>query len=664
NYWFAEASSYGYIRYEVVADTNVKAAIYEFPNDTIAVKASLIRKIKYSSFNREGVDDGGFIACRQGNKAYLMENRKKQWFKWIDMDALPGDKWLMIETNTSSQGVIDYVEVSYRDTLNMEGQKIPVIRMFPSCTSRFHSTNDFTSRIRMLGYYNIDYLSINNYPEAYANGMINYPLQDAMYMGLLCAQNGDKNLNTSFLKMYVSENNPWMYAKGIVECDSLQAPIWIKDTQNTVKKVPKCKLGMGEEVFTVSEKLFPLYEKREADYQRILLKSKISEDKGELLTVPVVVHIVYNPATPNEKISEAQVQTFLEEINAAYTSTQKDQVRTEFKDVVGNPNIKFVLATKNPQGEASTGIVYHTTTQDYFQLAGSEITQKYNFKFDSTGRSYNWDNQKYINIYVVDLGGMDTLTDIGGFVTEPLVSTPEQNEEMIQWLSNGKYTLWENWIKGKEAQQIDGLTVDTWYTFGGANASNPDATIKTAVHELGHYLGIRHPNIVLITGGEKTLLCDDGFEDTPWTHYTQYAETSCQNAVMQCGNLVQVENYMDYALPCACMFTKEQVAYMRTFLKDCRKNMGQAPIHNEKTALQKTIQIYPNPNHGDFYVQLDATWHTPQVSIYNVLGVQIPIFVSSNATSLHLSSDLLKRGLYILKVSENEKIETITFSVK
>ncbi|MEG1762891.1 MAG: zinc-dependent metalloprotease [Bacteroidales bacterium] len=669
NYWFAEESFYGYIHYEVVADTFVKAAIYEFPNDTLAVRGSVIQKTKYSTFTPQGVKTGSFIACRQGNKAYLMEKRKKQWFKWIDMDAQAGDKWLMIETANNSQGIIDYVEVSYRDTLTMDGKKIPVIRMMPSCTSRFSTNKDFTSRIRMSGYYNIDFLSINYYPEVYANGLINLPIPEVIFVGLLCAQNGDKTLATPNLERYVKSNNAWMYEKGIVDCDSLQAPP-PRDKQmsrsNFLTNTQNFTLGVWGENIQTDPRHFALYEKWEEDHQRILKKSRMTNDNGEELKVPVVVHIVYNPATPEEKISETQVHKFLEKINQAYTTTKEQEVRADFKNVVGNPNIKFVLANRDPENNPSSGILYHTTKTSYFPMIGdTSIVKKYAFKFDENGQALNWDNEKYINIYVADLGGMEGKSNIGGFVTQPVATDKASGDDLLKWLSGENSRFWEQWIVSDEAKKLDGLTVDTWYTFGGAQEKNPQATCKTAIHELGHYFGIRHPNIILITNDGKTLVLDDGFEDTPLTHYTQYAETACDNPVMQCGNLVQVENYMDYALPCACMFSKEQSAYMRTFLKDCRKNMqADSTVKNIQIAAKKTICLYPNPNQGEFYLQLNEDWHTPEISVFTLLGNEIPIVKRGNGTEFQISSSVFKSGLYILKVKDKDRVETRIFSIK
>lgn len=668
NYWFADEYTYGFIRYEVVADTFVKAAVYEFPTDTISVEASLIRKIKFRADDTVGAVTGEFLACKRGNTSYVWEKRKKQWFKWIDMDAKPGDRWLMIETSNGSQGVIDYVEVAYKDTTEIDGQKIPIIRMMPACTSRFTTGNDFTSRIRMTGMYNIDFLSLNFYPEVYANGMINKPIPEVIYLGLLCGKNGDKELVRPILEEYVRDNNPWMYEKGIVDCDSLQAPKRPENSptlSGSLERLKKISGAFSQEIIETDNDLFPLYEKWEEEYQEILHKSRTQADDGSVMEVPVVVHIVHNPADSREKITEAQVYAFLEEINAAYTQTKENQVREEFKSAVGNPNIKFVLTTTDEDGNLTSGIVYHETTKDYFPLTGKEITEKYAFKFDALGKPYNWDNQKYINIYVADLGGMDGKTSVGGFVTQPL-TTSETYGDMLEWIQAGKSDFWRKWIPGKEAQAIDGLAVDIWHTFGGASAQNPNATSKTAIHELGHYFGIRHPNIVLVTDSDgKTLLCDDGFEDTPWTHYTQYAETACDNTVTQCGNLVQVENYMDYALPCAAMFTKEQVAYMRTFLKECRNNMGQVKdsVGIGQEGEKMVIKVYPNPNKGTFYVETGSEWLSPKLRVYTVLGVEVPIQIESRGNRVFVSSDVLKKGLYILKINEGLRMETCKFSV-
>ena len=84
--------------------------------------------------------------------------------------------------------------------------------------------------------------------------------------------------------------------------------------------------------------------------------------------IPVVVHIVYNGGESSpQKLSDAQVESQIRVLNEDYNATNVDisKLPGVFQPLIGNPNIRFFLATRDPQGQPTSGITRTPT-----QLAG------------------------------------------------------------------------------------------------------------------------------------------------------------------------------------------------------------------------------------------------------------------------------------------------------
>jgi hypothetical protein len=66
------------------------------------------------------------------------------------------------------------------------------------------------------------------------------------------------------------------------------------------------------------------------------------------------------------------------------------------------------------------------------------------------------------------------------------------------------------------------------------------------------------------------------------------------------------------------------------------------------------IKVYPNPNSGEFTVYVSSLTDNSLVQIYNGLG-QLLVSEKLNETSVHLNLRTLPKGLYIVKLKENDK---------
>jgi hypothetical protein len=102
-----------------------------------------------------------------------------------------------------------------------------------------------------------------------------------------------------------------------------------------------------------------------------------------LITIPTVVHVVHNK--PRENISKAQIQSQMTALNQDFRATNPDtsKVPDAWKGLVADPKIKFQLATSDPDGKRSDGIVRVQTDRTSFGPV-DEV------KRDRTGGSTAW----------------------------------------------------------------------------------------------------------------------------------------------------------------------------------------------------------------------------------------------------------------------------------
>jgi len=281
----------------------------------------------------------------------------------------------------------------------------------------------------------------------------------------------------------------------------------------------------------------------DAEHQKALdaIRQPSYRSDGVVHTIPIVIHIVYE--NQDENISDAQVQSQLDVLNTDFRKMNEDasMVPSVFANLVADAEIEFCLATLDPNGNPTTGITRTSTNV-------SEFGNNNNVKFDNTGGKTPWNASHYLNIWVCDLAGT-----VLGFATSP----------------------------GTNAA-FDGVVID-YDDFGTLEetATFPHNRGRTATHEVGHYLGLKH-----IWGGGNCDV-DDGINDTP---LQEVSHNNCPTfgsaSTVTCGSQDMFMNYMDYVDDrCMFMFTTEQVALMRFHLENSRSTLLQStPIACDPTS--------------------------------------------------------------------------------
>jgi hypothetical protein len=251
--------------------------------------------------------------------------------------------------------------------------------------------------------------------------------------------------------------------------------------------------------------------------------------------IPVVVHILYRADTDN--LSDEQVASQIEVLNEDFAGTNDDikNVPPIFVDRIGNPGLRFALATTDPSGAPTTGITRRKITTPSFGVDDR-------MKAESTGGTDPWDTARYLNIWVCRLSG-----GVLGYAQFP-GGPPETDGVVILSSAFGR----------------------------GGTAAAPFDLGRTTTHEVGHYLNLSH-----IWGEARVPTCTDtdSVDDTPNQWGPNFGKPTFPSA--SCDNTPDGDlfmNYMDYVDDdTMVMFTDGQVARMHAALEFSRPDLGLAP---------------------------------------------------------------------------------------
>ena len=113
-----------------------------------------------------------------------------------------------------------------------------------------------------------------------------------------------------------------------------------------------------------------------------------------VITIPVVVHVIYNTTTQN--ISDAQIQSQITVLNNDFRRTNADQ--TTLWPQAADSEIQFCLVNVDPNGLSTTGITRTQTSVTSFSTNDA-------MKFSAQGGKDAWNTSKYLNIWVCNIGG-------------------------------------------------------------------------------------------------------------------------------------------------------------------------------------------------------------------------------------------------------------------
>jgi hypothetical protein len=271
------------------------------------------------------------------------------------------------------------------------------------------------------------------------------------------------------------------------------------------------------------------------DVENLDIKNWISKNTSSsksmpnLITIPVVVHVIYKNSSQN--ISDAQIFSQIDILNEDFRMNNSDasSVPSAFAGAAADCEIEFCLAVRDPNGNVTTGITRTYTTTSIFSGYTS-------MKYSSTGGQDAWNTSDYLNIWVCNLA-----SGLLGFATFP-----------------GGNSI------------TDGVVCDYAYFGNTGTAISPYDLGRTATHEVGHWLNLYH-----IWG--DSYCGNDYVSDTPKHEESNYGCPSYPHASSCSGTGSSGEmfmNYMDYTNDaCMFMFSTGQKNRMRATLNGSRSSL-------------------------------------------------------------------------------------------
>lgn len=384
--------------------------------------------------------------------------------------------------------------------------------------------------------------------------------------------------------------------------------------------------------------------KRSLIDQQIANYAVSSGNRSEAIyRIPVVFHVIYNNAAQN--LSNEKIIEQLDILNKDFGRLNEDtaNTRSEFLPVAASTGIEFYLAQWDPQGNPTNGITKTPTSQSSFINFQFDLNR---MKSSSTGGVDAWDVNQYLNIWVCNLA-------------IPIINTP-----FILGYATPPDGA-PNWPSGTAAEEpeYDGVVLHYEVVGENPNASGVLATVnkgRTATHEVGHYLGLRH--IWGDAQGQDGCSVDDGIEDTPNCAEAQqqtcdFNSNSCSDAPIDFPD--QIENYMDYSDEnCMNMFTRQQANAMRYVIENFRQDLILSNRHVE--FYSNSIKLFPNPTSDilNWEVSNPTKNVFKQIQILNVDGRIIKV-QNDNSSSINLSD--LSSGIYCIKFLTDESQTSLRF---
>tara|TARA_B100001113_G_scaffold242280_1_gene199283 strand:+ start:10 stop:1317 length:1308 start_codon:yes stop_codon:yes gene_type:complete len=374
-------------------------------------------------------------------------------------------------------------------------------------------------------------------------------------------------------------------------------------------------------------------------------KNWILENRNnkEVITIPIVVHVIYRQTHANigigTNIPNFQIEDQIRILNEDYSKTNSEfpnPPRNTFVNYAGNPNIKFCLATTDPNGNPTTGVTRTQSTKNSFNYN----TESNDMKRDNTGGKDGWNPSKYLNIWVCDIASSGN-TSVLGYAYLPGLQS------------------WNAWK--------DGLVVDFQH-FGTVGNSSSTSDGRTPTHEIGHYLGLYHTFCEASGGG----CCDNdntwgsNVYDTPATDDVYYGNVNANTNNNTCNDLLygfnadlldMDENYMAYSGD-TWMFTTDQVNEMTATMNGYRSSLKNSNVSVNCTGLvannniDNKFNIFPNPVRNS--LSIETNFSNYSIRITDILGNNI---YSIKNVSYNKTIDVsgIKNGTYLIELTTNSE---------
>ena len=348
------------------------------------------------------------------------------------------------------------------------------------------------------------------------------------------------------------------------------------------------------------------------------------QNKGKpiSITIPIVVHVVYN--TAEENISDEQVQSQIDVMNEDFTASNSDYNNYDagYRVVKGDLNIQYCL----------TQVIHKQTKHNNFPLNDA-------MKFTKRGGSDAVDPMHKLNIWVCDIG--DSYL---GYAYLPGTISANRFGVVCHYKAFGRgsqYNLYSEYNLG-----------------------------RTVTHEIGHCFSLEH-----IWGD---AVCGDDFvDDTPLQNAPNFGCPGEGHLSTCTGTPLEMwMNYMDYTYDkCMYFFSDGQSARADYFLANDGQlnsiiNSGcTVPVTTAKEFITsassknniskinaKQFSIYPTITSGQFVLSIDnKKAGNAEIFIFNETGALVMkqhVFIAEGNAVNNLNAGKLPNGAYILQLNQ------------
>jgi len=274
---------------------------------------------------------------------------------------------------------------------------------------------------------------------------------------------------------------------------------------------------------------------------------------GGVYQIPVVFHVIHNGEAVGvgSNVSQAAIQSQIDVLNEDFRRILGTNGYNTHPDG-SDTQIEFCLAQRRPDGSAfaagQPGVnrILRTTagfTAPPYATNYIDATIKtWTYNGGTPTATRGWSPDKYMNIWLCNISG--GILGYAQFPQSPLggmgCNTPNAATDGVVFLYS---SIGKSSVTGFAGPYNEG---------------------RTATHEIGHWLGLRH------IWGDGGCTVDDYCNDTPEAGAPNYgcpAGTNSCTAAPDAG-VDMIQNYMDYTDDlCMNIFTNDQKARMRTVLE-------------------------------------------------------------------------------------------------